>query len=189
MNLECLNVLHKITVEPHPVPTIIAYTGSYLNLLMRRQIVRISGTISLQVKIPVSGFSVNETIPLNQSQYSFLLNNIHIPCLWTSSSRNLTFVLIILHVYWLLVHGVSHFWYCSICTHGSSQVEATLSTSWENCDHLSTWLSNFTKVSNRTARRATVADRYILFSCGAPFVSMHWPECEVKCYKLNLKQT
>lgn len=95
MNLECLNVLHEITVKPHPVPTIIAYTGSYLNLLMRRQIVRISGTISLQIKIPFSGFSVNETIPMNQSQYSFLLNNIHIPRLCISSSRNLTFVLII----------------------------------------------------------------------------------------------
>lgn len=55
MNLECLNVLHKITVKPHPVPTIIAYTGSYLNLLMRRQIVRISGTISLQAKFPSLG--------------------------------------------------------------------------------------------------------------------------------------
>jgi len=49
-------------------------TGSYLNPLMRRQIVRISGTISLQVIIPIS-----ETFPLNQSQYSFHFENISVP--------------------------------------------------------------------------------------------------------------
>ena len=49
-------------------------TGSYLNPLMRRQIVRISGTISLQVIIPIS-----ETVPLNQSQYSFHFENISVP--------------------------------------------------------------------------------------------------------------
>jgi hypothetical protein len=69
--------------------------------------------------------------------------------------------------------GVSQFCYFSICIHRSPQVVAALSPSWENCDHLSTWLSNFTIVSNTTARGATVADMYILFSCGAPFVSMH----------------
>jgi hypothetical protein len=57
-DLECLNVLHEITVEPHPVLFITAYTGSYLNTQTRRQIVKISGTISLQVKIPISLLSV-----------------------------------------------------------------------------------------------------------------------------------
>jgi len=59
MNLECLNVLHEITVESHPVPPIPSYMASYLNFLIRKQIVKISGTISLQVKIPTSLLSVN----------------------------------------------------------------------------------------------------------------------------------
>lgn len=89
MNLECLNVLHEITVESHPVSIITAYTGAYLNTLTRRQIVKTSGTISLQVKISISLYQfIFETIPLNQSQYSFLLDNIHVPLLWTSPCRN-----------------------------------------------------------------------------------------------------
>jgi hypothetical protein len=96
MNLECLNVLHEITVESHPVPIITAYTGAYVNTLTRRQIVKTSGTISLQVKISISLYQfIFETIPLNQSQYSFLLDNIHVPLLWTSPCRNFMFVLII----------------------------------------------------------------------------------------------